>query len=174
MRRLPSNVITLETSIDALKQLEKMGLSEGVSRMFGENVKILKHACSLMNLPLKPVEMQARRLEFDDKFHLYVHVLYTQTLPNDLIQKGFYLKMPLSDIIHSIRGYMTKCGYRIVCMQDQYYLVDTTNNKELKSLNDYDQSLLINQELIRYEDLFENALRSSGKVYSVTKVYAMP
>lgn len=160
MRRSPSYEIILETCIDALDQANEMGLARGINQMFRENIKPLKSACHRLHLSIKPIKYQASRYDFDERFHLYVYVLYHQDLPENFKARGYYLKTPMEDCISSIQMSLKKCRYSIKHNRktDKYWLYDNYNHCELNSMEDYNNSLLINDRLLKYEDIFKDEL----------------
>lgn len=160
MRRSPSYEIILETCIDGLNQANEMGLARGINQIFSENVKPLKSACHRMHLSIKPITNQANRYAFDERFHLYVYVLYHQDLPESFKAHDYYLKAPMQDCISMMKPSLMHSKYiiRYDKSQNKYWLYDTYNNKELYSMNDYNHSLLLNQTLLVYKDKFTKEL----------------
>lgn len=144
-----------ENAADAINQLKYNYRVMGASQMWQENMRILKTVTRKLGIPTNLIDCEANRLVFNERYSIYIYVLYYGKLPDSLEACGYNLKYSLPQCADHIRMVLPDCHYVLHYNQKTktYWFYDQATNTKLLDFEDYANSLY-------FKDYMQNLVKT--------------
>lgn len=151
-----------ENALDAINQLKYNYRIAGVSQMWNENSRIVKTVTKKEGFKTNFLDYEANRLVFNERYSIYIYVLYFGKLPKVLSDQGLTLRYSLPQCADHIKLVLDDCKYVLHYNRktNTYWFYDQYNKKKLITFEDYAKSLYLKDDMKKLVNSIHNVLRN--------------